>query len=118
MSNLNSVKNSIKAQFDAMLSRGTIPCFEYQISEDDYLLVNLELSDNGLLFSFDSDNKRVAFDGVIEVINNNHYLLPFDEYFDDLDYYLQMIDENMTEGYLLVNDLYYSECEWLWMNRY
>jgi hypothetical protein len=100
--------NTIKQDWDAMLDRGIIPCFEYQISEDDWLLVGLEFTDDGLGFSFDSDNKRVAFDGDIEVINDNHYMLPWDLDMS-LDSHLEMISENITDGYLLVNDLYYCE---------
>lgn len=100
--------NTIKADWQAMLGRGIIPCFEYQISEDDWLLVNLEFTNEGLEFSFDSDNKQVSFDGEIIVINDNRYLLPWDLDMS-LDNHLEMISENMAEGYLLVNDLYYCE---------
>lgn len=98
--------NTIKSEWQAMLDRGIIPCFEYQISEGDWLLVDLEFTNEGLRFSFDSDNKRCAFDGVITVINDNFYLLPWDLDMS-LDSNLEMISENMIEGYLLVNDLYY-----------
>lgn len=101
--------NTIKQQFEAMLQRGIIPCMEYQTSEDDWLLVNIECSDQGIVFSFDSDNKRVAFDGEIITYNDCRYCLPYDEYFEDLDYYLQMIDQNIIEGFLLPNDLYYVD---------
>lgn len=100
--------NTIKAEWQAMLNRGTIPCFEYQISEDDWLLVDLEFTDKGLEFSFDNDHKRVAFDGEIIIINDNRYLLPWDLNMS-LDSHLEMISENIVEGYLLVNDLYYCE---------
>jgi hypothetical protein len=100
--------DTLKSEWQAMLDRGIIPCFEYQISEDDWLLVDLEFTDDGLEFSFYSDNKRVAFDGGIEVINDNRYMLPWDIDMS-LDSHLEMISENITEGYLLVNDLYYCE---------
>ena len=97
---------TIKDQFNDMLNRSIIPCFEYEMSNDEYLLVNLQISDKGIEFSFDSDNLDCSFDGEIETINSNHYVLLFDEYFEDLDYYLQMIDNNIIEGYLLPNNLY------------
>lgn len=100
--------DTLKAEWRSMLDRGTIPCFEYQISEDDWLLVDLEFTDEGLEFSFDSDNKRVSFDGGITIINDSRYVLPWDLDMS-LDSHLEMINENMTEGYLLVNDLYYCE---------
>lgn len=99
---------TIKQDWDAMLNRGIIPCFEYQISEDDWLLVNLEFTEDGLEFSFDSDNKQVSFDSGITIINDNRYLLPWDIDMS-LDSHLEMISDNITEGYLLVNDMYYCE---------
>lgn len=100
--------NTMKTEWQAMLDRGIIPCFEYQISEADWLLVDLEFTDEGLEFSFDSDNKQVSFDGGIKIINDNRYMLPWDLYMS-LDSHLEMINENMIEGYLLVNGLYYCE---------
>lgn len=91
-----------------MLDRGNIPCFEYQISEDDWLLVDLEFTNEGLVFSFDSDNNLVAFDGWVTVINDDRYLIPW-EYGMSLDEHLAAVDNNIIEGYLLVNDLYCCE---------
>lgn len=101
--------DTIKAEWQAMLYRGTIPCFEYQISADAWLLVDLEFTNEGLKFSFDSYNNRVAlFDGVITVIDENFYMLPWDLDMS-LDSHLDIIIQNMVEGYLLVNGLYYCE---------
>lgn len=100
--------NTIKNEWQAMLNRGIIPCIEYQTSSNDWLLVNIELSDNGLEFSFDSDNKPVSFDGEIVTLNDNCYLLPIDPDFS-LDHHLETISNNMVEGYLLPNDLFYCE---------
>jgi hypothetical protein len=100
--------NTIKSEWQSMLDRGIIPCFEYQISEDDWLLVDIKFNEEGLEFSFDSDNKRVAFDGDITVIYNNHYRVPFDLDMS-LDGHLELISDNIVDGYLLVNDLYYCE---------
>lgn len=99
---------TLKNEWQVMINRGIIPCFEYQTSEDDWLLVDLEFTDKGLEFSFDSDNKQVAFDGNIVVINDNRYLLPWDLDMS-LDNHLEMISSNISEGYLLINDLYYCE---------
>lgn len=100
---------NLESEWQAMINRGTHPMFEYQIGENDYLIVNLEFTDNGIEFSFDSDNKRVAFDGDIKVINDNRYLMPFDVFTDSLDCYLETIHANITEGYLIVNGMLYSE---------
>ena len=44
----------IKQQWQQMINNGTMPLFEIQITESDYLLVDLELSDNGIRFAFDT----------------------------------------------------------------
>jgi len=105
----SQVYNKINKQFDDMLTRGIIPLFEYQIKKDEYLTVDIRINEKGILFSFDQNSLPVSFDGDIETISENNYLLPFDKSFDQLDSYLEMIGENMTEGYLLPNDLFYCE---------
>ena len=103
----------IKDQFNAMLERGIITAMEYQIKDDDngndWLLVDIGINDQGITFSFDSMEKPVYFDGEIITYNDCYYCLPFDEYFEDLDYYLQMINDNIIEGFLLPNGLYYVD---------
>ena len=103
---------TIKDQFDAMLDSGVIPAMEYQIKNyggNDWLLVDIGINDRGVTFSFDSMEKPTYFDGEIITYNDCYYCLPFDEYFEDLDYYLQAISDNITEGFLLPNDLYYVD---------
>lgn len=100
--------NTIEQEWQAMIDRGIMPVMEFQTGEDDWLLVTIELHDHGLQFSFDSDNKRVAFDGDISVIDDNHYRVPFDLDMS-LDGHLELISANIVDGYLLVNDLYYCE---------
>lgn len=104
--------NTLHKQFNTMLESGTIPCFEYEMSNGEYLLVNIQITDKqadaqGLLFSFDTEDKFVSFDGDIITFknNNNLFLLPFDGDSEDLDYYLQGLDENIIEGYLIPNEL-------------
>lgn len=100
---------TIKDQFNAMLESGKITAMEYPTSENDWLLVDIGISDQGVTFSFDSDNKNTFFEGEIVQYNDCYFCLPFDEYFKDLDYYLQMINDNIIEGFLLPNDLYYVD---------
>jgi hypothetical protein len=97
--------NIIKKQWNEMLNRGTMPLFEVELKDDQYLLVDLALTDEGVEFSFDSEDLPVSFDGDIETIHSNRYLLPFDEYVESLDSYLELISDNLSEGYLLPNDL-------------
>lgn len=105
--------NTLHEQFNQMLDRGTILCFEYEMSNNEYLLVDIQITDKqsdiqGLLFSFDTDDLPVSFYGDIVTYENNDnmFLMPFDEYSDDLDYYLGGLYENITEGYLIPNNLY------------
>ena len=111
----NSTYNTIKQQWDQMLGRGIMPLIEYQIRENDWLTCDIELTEKGIVFSFDereATDPKFFFSGDVMQLhpeNYGRYLLPFDEYFDDLDHYLQQIDQEMTEGFLLPNDLYYTE---------
>lgn len=85
-----------------------IPCFEFELKNGDYLLVDLQVSDEGIWFGFDEEGLDVRFDGDIES-DGDYYLLKFDEYFDDLDSYLETIYSNLVEGVLINNNLYPEE---------
>tara|TARA_R110000765_G_scaffold418483_1_gene521979 strand:+ start:685 stop:1029 length:345 start_codon:yes stop_codon:yes gene_type:complete len=100
----------INAEKEAFLSRGGIFVFEYAMIDDEYLLVELQVTEKGIEFSACFD-EETSFDGEIVTIHSNRYLLPFDFEYDNggLDGYLQMIDSNITEGYLLPNNLYKIE---------
>ena len=85
------------------------PIFEYKISESDYLVVELSLSEDNqeIEFSFDSDNKKTWFSGDVVTINDNRHKITVDPDMS-LDHHLQSINDEMTEGYLLPNGLYYE----------
>lgn len=113
MSKLADVQKTIVYQWEKMVKAGRVPVLEYQIGEDDYLQVDVDLVDNGsaILFSFDrrpfpTDDVRFSGD-VIPVLDN--YQITIDEFTDRLDLYLQQIDQEMLEGFILPNGLYYSE---------
>lgn len=113
MSQLADVKKSIVHQWNKMIASGRIPIIEYQIGEDDFLQVDLELVDDGsaILFSFDRHpfpTANVWFSGeVVPVLDN--FQITIDEYNDKLNLYLQQIDQEMLEGFILPNGLYYCE---------
>ena len=81
-----------------------MPMFELEIVNDEYLLVDLSIDEKGIYFEFD-DEKPTCFDGEIVKIQDGVYLMPFEEYEQSLDYYLQGISDNLTEGYLIPNNL-------------
>ena len=101
------MNNSISTEWENMRC---FPIFEYKISESDYLVVELSLLDDNheIEFSFDSDNKKTWFSGDVIVINDNRYKITVDPDMS-LDEHIQLIDQEMTEGYLLPNGLYYYE---------
>lgn len=120
---INSVKQAINNQWQAMINSGRIPVMEYKMSNGDWLVVDINLpanysrkagDDNAkwergecanyLTFSFDQDNKPAFFDGCIKG-DNGEYRYPLDECFDSLDYYLQEINQNIIEGFLIPNNL-------------
>ncbi len=108
----------IQKQYDQFMKRGGMFVMEYPIIGDDWLLVNLELDENGIIFHFDQDPispygnpKPTHFDGEITG-RSGVYCLPFEcslHSGDSLDEMLEIIDDNMTEGFLLPNDLYRLE---------
>ncbi|MGL5389888.1 MAG: hypothetical protein ACRDA8_00595 [Shewanella sp.] len=96
--------DTVKTEWQAMIDNGRIPCIEFELINDEWLQVDIELGNHGLIFSFDSDGKQCFFDGAIETINGSRYLLPFDECYG-LDRHLEMISENITEGFICANNL-------------
>ena len=108
---MTPLQTTIHTEFSAMLRRGLVPCFEYPLSTGDYLLVELEISEKGLHFSFDSDDKPVWFDGIVTMLNENHYYIAWDDIDDcfNLDKLLCLVDDNICVGYLFPNGLFSSE---------
>lgn len=99
--------NTIKQQFDQMLGRGVIPHLEYELVNGDYLTVEIEATASGLQFSADFNDLPCFFDGQITGVGN-FWLLPYDDCFS-LDEHLQLIDQNIREGYLIVHNLELQE---------
>lgn len=95
---------SLINDFKDMLNKGIMPLFEVELNNGDYLLVNIEVNKQGFNFTFDSDNKPTYFSSDIIAYHENSYLLPFDEW-ENLDGHLEMINNEITDGYLLPNNL-------------
>ena len=69
----------------------------------------MSVSDIGVEFSFDAEGLTTSFDGEIVKIHSNKFVLLFDEYYDNLDSYLELIHENLMEGYVIPNRLHRDE---------
>ena len=102
---MNNIKKAINQQWQAMLNYGKIPCFEIELSDGDYLLVDIDYTKGNdyISFSFD-DSLPVFFDGEIKKHGSQYHVM-LDECFDNLDSYLQLIYNNIIEGYIIPNDL-------------
>jgi hypothetical protein len=105
--------NTLKAQFTEMLNRNIMPLFEIEMSDGEYLIVDLSITEkdgrkgyNGVQFSFDQNGLKTWFDGEIVKRGDGVYVVKYDDCFDDLDSYLEMISDNITEGFLIPNNLF------------
>ena len=106
---MENIKTAISTQWQAMLNYGKIPCFEIALNNGDYLLVDIEYTqgDDSITFSFD-DSLPVFFDGDIKKHGSQYHVM-LDECFSSLDSYLQLIHENILEGYIIANNLWCDE---------
>lgn len=92
-----------------------IPVMEYKLSNGEYLVVDVSVwnpdssrAKKGFCFDFDDLGLKTWFSG--EVKNRGGcFFIEFDECLS-LDEELQRIDEEITEGFLLPNNLYCCEC--------
>ena len=108
---MKNIKTAIYNQWQFMLNYGRIPLFEIELSNGDYLLVDIDYreGDNYISFSFD-DSLPVFFDGEIKK-HGGEYRVMLDECFSSLDSYLEIIYNNIIEGYIIPNDLLLCEDE-------
>lgn len=108
---MENIKTTINSQWQTMLNYGNIPCFEIELSDGDYLLVDIDYTQGNeyISFSFD-DSLPVFFDGEIKKHGGNYHVM-LDDCFDNLDSYLQLIYDNIIEGYIIPNDLLLCEDE-------
>jgi len=108
---MSNIKTAIYNQWQSMLNYGKIPCFEIELSNGDYLTVDIDYreGDNYISFSFD-DSLPVFFDGEIKKHGREYHVI-LDECFSSLDSYLELIYNNIIEGYIIPNDLLLCEDE-------
>ena len=108
---MENIKKAINQQWQAMLNYGKIPLFEIEVINGDYLIVDIDYTqgDDFIIFSFD-DSLPVFFDGEIKKHGGNYHVM-LDPYFESLDSYLELIYNNIIEGYIIPNDLLLCEDE-------
>jgi len=97
----------ITNEWQAMLSRGTMPLFEFELKNDEYLIVDIELNADkeAFIFSFDSMDLKTWFSGNVKMVHDCKFSFPLDDYFDNLDYYFQEIYMEVLEGFIIPNNL-------------
>lgn len=104
-----SERDDIKAQWGMMLSKNIMPVMEYELTNGEYITVQCSFDHAGIIFDVDYtgdiDSLDVRFSGSIQEIGFMRFIQPFDEYFSSLDYYLQEIGQEITEGLLIPSDL-------------
>ena len=106
---MQDVKKAINSQWQEMLNYGKIPLFEILLNNGDYLVVNIEYiqGNDFISFSFD-DSLPMFFDGDIKKHGGSYHVM-LDDCFNNLDNYLEIIHENILEGYILPNNLFCAE---------
>lgn len=105
MRSKKEIFSELKEQLAECVNRYSGLFGEYRISnDDDYLLVTIEQFKNGIFVNGDFE-KECYFSGNVEVFETGFYM-PFDKYFDHIDHYLEEISQEITEGYLIPNNLY------------
>lgn len=98
----------IRQEWQAMVSRGTMPLFELELKNDEYLLVDLELFPEleEICFSFDSMDLPVHFSGNVKTIHDCKFAIDLTEYDCGLDGILELIYEEIIEGFICPNQLF------------
>jgi hypothetical protein len=108
---MENIKKAIYNQWQSMLNYGRIPLFEIEVINGNYLIVdiNYNTGDEYISFSFE-DSLPVFFDGEVKK-HGGEYRIMLDECFSSLDSYLELIYNNIIEGYIIPNDLMLCEGE-------
>ena len=99
-----TIYKTMLEQYNAFIEKGGIFISEHKLNTGDYLLVDYMVTQYGLRFSFDQDNKPVWFDGDIQG-GDGDYVIRWDKCFTDIDYYLDLAVRNVDCGYISANNL-------------
>lgn len=101
----------INQEWQDMLSSNTMPLFEIELKGGEYLLCDLEFFPEleEIRFCFDSLNLKTWFSGNIRKIHDCKFALPITEGDDSLDELLEVVYQELSEGFILPNGLYPTE---------
>ena len=108
LTELQQVRFRVYRDFKAFIERGGVPVMEYPITGGECVTVWISVAQSGVFFSFDDLELPVCFGGEVKRYNYG-YIVPFCVFTDKFDSYLQIINDNITEGFILPNDLYPTE---------
>lgn len=101
--------NTLKDQFyKAIASKCAFAEYLINECENEYLLVHCDYSElhDGIEIQADFCLPTHFSGDVIELANGN-FVVPFEpEYFDNIDTYFEKCSDEITEGYLLPNNLF------------
>lgn len=97
--------NTLKEQLQALYESHGGLFSEEAIGSGDYLLVHFEPCEQGIHLRADFERPTHFSGEVVETPTG--FIIPFEpEYFDTIDHYLQAASEEISEGYLLPNNLF------------
>lgn len=102
------VAKTLFNQWQTMIESDCMPVLEYELLNGDYLTVDISFvlfrGKSGFRFDFDKLGLNTCFSGAVKSVKDTQYL-PLDKYFSNLDTYLQQIDQEIMEGFLIFNNL-------------
>lgn len=117
---MTSSFENIVLQWENMLKSGKIPCFEFELKDGEYLLVDLELRDvpnqanirnvqKEICFSFDYMQLPTWFSGNVKQYHDCKFSLLIEDQDTNLDQVLELVYEEIVGGFIVPNDLLPSE---------
>ena len=105
MSNSESI---VQQWRKAVILCNTMPIFEIELKNDEYLIVDLELmiESKEIQFSFDTMNLKTWFSGETKILNEHLFSVSYAGSEFSLDEILQFIYDEVLEGFIVPNDLF------------
>lgn len=102
----------IRTEFTSMVKSGTMPIFEYPTNIDEYLVVEINVFDDGVFFELSfGEEYETRFNGFIKPCTGG-FIIPI-KYINEMEPSLYnilcIIHENVMDGFLAVNNLFKNE---------